>query len=122
MTIDEAITQALASPHGVSLSLADARAAIRFRADFYALRERRRRQGDTSWDDVAVSIPQDARAEIRIIKKSSTPSVQASRRHAIGSAKPLALSDLPRALRSRGRGGQHSIIGRLYDQTFARKV
>lgn len=113
MTIDEAVTQALASANGLALTLADVRAAIRFRADFYALRERKRRVGDTTWDGLAVAIPPRPGNELHLIKKSSTPSVQASRRHAISDTFPLTAAHLPRALRSRGCANRHWLAAEI---------
>lgn len=103
MIIADIIAKALDAPHGLGLALPDDQAARRFRRSFYGLRERRRRQGDTSWDGLAIVLAHDKPGTIHLIKKSDVQSIPAAREHAVAEAWPLSPLQLPRRLTSRGR-------------------
>jgi hypothetical protein len=113
MNIQEIVAQALETPAGLGFTLPDAQAARRFSKAFYALRERRRRAGDTTWDGLAVVLPADAPRAVHLVKKVVVPSVVASRRHAISDAFPLTAAHLPRALRSRGRASRDPLAAEI---------
>jgi hypothetical protein len=103
MNINEAVAQALTSPLGIALTLPDEQATHSFRQDFYALRETRRQEGDTSWDGLAVVFPPDEPGTLHLVKKSGVRSVRKTRDRAIVGAEELTVLQLPRSLRSRGR-------------------
>lgn len=113
MNIEEIVAQALQTPAGLGFTLPDALAARRFSKAFYALRERRRRAGDATWDPLAVVLPAEAPGVVHLVKKAVVPSVVASRRHAISGAFPLTATHLPRALRSRGRASRDPLAAEI---------
>ncbi|MBL9096232.1 MAG: hypothetical protein JNK07_04840 [Alphaproteobacteria bacterium] len=103
MNIEEIVAQALETPRGLGFTLPDALAARRLRKAFYALRERRRRTGDTTWDCLAVVLPVGTPGVVHLVKKAVVKSVPATRQHAVAEAWPLSPLQLPRRLSSRGR-------------------
>lgn len=113
MIIADIIAKALNAPHGLGVALPDDQAARRFRRAFYTLRERRRRQGDTSWDGLAIVLPLDKPGAVHLIKKSDVHSVPAVRDHAVAHAWPLSPLQLPRHLTSRGRNPLRELADEL---------
>lgn len=116
MNIEEAVSQALTSPHGVALKFPDAESAWRFRKSFYPLRQRRQRKGDGAWDTLAIVVPSDEPTVIHLLKKTHVRSVPEIRDHPITEASPLSPLQLPRRLVSRGRAARSWLTGELSSQ------
>jgi len=101
MNIEQVVSAALTSDHGIGFTLPDALAARNFRLQFYAMRRRKIKAGDTTWNNLACTVPTGEPNKVRLFKKTSVPSVIATRQHGVSETWALSRKELPGRLRSR---------------------
>ncbi len=65
------LRQALTTPHGITLQLADWRDAERARSRFYRIREHLRCAGDSSFDSLSFVLQSDG--ELQILRRDQLP-------------------------------------------------